>query len=80
MTLFLQQRIGTAALVKTSRISGSAWSRESKVLAQFGLLISEERKVLVGKRIRKVKQHQLTDKGNEVAKNIYQISLALSER
>jgi hypothetical protein len=72
--------MGTAALVKTSRISGSAWSRESKVLAGFGLLTSEERKVLSGKRIRRIKHHQLTDKGNEVAKNIYEISLTLSQR
>jgi DNA-binding MarR family transcriptional regulator len=77
LTMLIQDGMGTSALVKATRVSGSAWSKESKTLAQLGLLTSEEKKVISGKRVRRIKQHKLTSKGFEVAKSIQQISMTL---
>jgi predicted transcriptional regulator len=80
LTIFFQEGIGTASLVQSSRISGSAWAKQSRILAEYGVLASEEKKILIGKRMRKVRHYTLTAKGNQIARSIQEISHLLQNR
>ncbi len=75
-----EKALGTAAIVRLVGISGSAWTRERDGLVQFGLLRCEDRRIMGERGIKRVKFHELTQKGAEVALELQTISMTLASR